>query len=355
MLRKAAGVSTVCVIIACCLGCGSTVSHFVFAALPAANQIAVYREDPNSGILTAIANSPFATGTGPQSIAVHPSRKYLYVANSGDTTPDVSLFTISSVGALTEVTPRTAVNGAPFYLAMDPGGSFLYVASPISNSVSVFSINSGSGALTAVSGSPFPLGVTPVSMQLSPSGKFLYVGVSGSPGAVEAFNLKGGVLSIAGTTATGANPYGLAIDPAGKYLYTANSLDNSISEFTIASNGTLTQLSGSPIGQSFNAPVALLVDASGKHLYVANEGSNNIAVYSIGTGGALTVLATPTFGTETTPSFLAADPNGKFLMVGSQGSSAGIQVFGFISDGTLTSSIATYSQGNTISSLSVIQ
>jgi 6-phosphogluconolactonase (cycloisomerase 2 family) len=164
-----------------------------------------------------------------------------------------------------------------------------------------------------------------------------------------------GVLSPgAGSPFTaGTNPYGLAIDPSGAHLYAANFGDNSISEFTIGSDGSLAQISGSPLGISYSAPLSLLVDPSGKYLYVANEGSSNIAAYTIASGGSLTILSNSPFATGSQPSFLAADPSGKYLLVGSQ--SGGIQVFGLNStNGTLTS-VATYSAGNTPTSIVVTQ
>src|SRR5882762_5032714 len=114
MLKKAAALFLVCASTGAWIGCGSTTSHFVYAAVPAANQVAVYREDPNSGVLTAITGSPFAAGTAPQSVVIHPSKKFLYVANSGEN--DISLFTIASKGELTEVTPRVPAGSTPTLL-----------------------------------------------------------------------------------------------------------------------------------------------------------------------------------------------------------------------------------------------
>src|SRR5438270_10349258 len=173
MLKKAAAAVFVCVSIATWIACGSTSSHFVYATIPAANQVQVYREDPNSGVLTALPGSPFAAGPAAQSLVVHPSKKFLYVANAGEN--DISLFTISSTNALTEVTPRPAAGITPVLLVMDTAGAFLYVANAGSNNISVFSFNSNSGALTAVTGSPFPIGIIPLDMKLSPSGNVLYV------------------------------------------------------------------------------------------------------------------------------------------------------------------------------------
>ena len=96
---------------------------------------------------------------------------------------------------------------------------------------------------------------------------------------------------------TGTNPYGLAIAPSGSFLYTANILDNSISEFTINPDGSLTELSSSPIGEAFSGPLALFIDKSGAYLYVANQGSTNLAGYSIGSDGSLTLLTTSPFAT----------------------------------------------------------
>ena len=44
---------------------------------------------------------------------------------------------------------------------MSPDGAFLYAANQGPNDVFAYSINGTSGALAAVSGSPFPGGVTP--------------------------------------------------------------------------------------------------------------------------------------------------------------------------------------------------
>ena len=97
-----------------------------YAAIPASNQIVVYREDPNSGLLPVLVGSADQAGPGVESIVIHPSKKFLYAANSGES--DVSLFNIATDGGLTEVTPRTIVGNSPNLLAMDTAGSFLYVS-----------------------------------------------------------------------------------------------------------------------------------------------------------------------------------------------------------------------------------
>jgi 6-phosphogluconolactonase (cycloisomerase 2 family) len=352
MLKKAAALLFACASMATWVGCGSTSSRYLYASIPASNQIVAYREDPNSGVLTQLTGSPLTAGSAVQSLAMHPSGKFLYAANSGDGPPtgDVSLFAVSTTGTITEVTPRTNVGSSPTLLAMDSAGAFLYVGNAGSGSISAFSIDSGTGALTEVAGSPFPIGLTPLNMKVSPSGGTLYVtgefsnGVLRS-GIIEVFTTNQGILAPLlpiNTFTTGNNPFGLTISSSGSFLYTANTLDNSISEFTINADGSLTELSGSPIGEQYSTPVSLLIDKSGAYMYVANQGSTNLAAYSIGSDGSLALLATSPFGTGTQPSTISSDSGGKYLFVGNQQSPV-IQSFSLDTGTGALTSVASYS------------
>lgn len=361
MLQKALVLALVCAAIAACSGC-TTENHYLFAAIPAANQVAVYREDPTAGVLTQITGSPYSVGDGAHSLVLHPNGRYLYVANPGQNENDISLFSIATNGVLTEIFPRTTVaplGSQPQLLIMDPTGAYLYVMNAASNNISVFSVDSSTGVLTQLSGSPFPIGLAPLNMQLTPSGNFLYVSASYTNlvSAIEVFSVNKGVLAPSGVFQTeGLNPNGLIIDPAGKYLYVANTSSNSISIFSIGSSGGLTQVEGSPIADAYNDPVALLIDPKGQYLYVANQGSNNVGVYTItpSTGlpiGLTTSTSTFSFITENAPSTLAFDPNGGHLFVGNQGSSAGIQSFQ-VTQGNLNP-VFTYKVGNSATSIAV--
>ena len=331
MLKKAGAVLLICASTAMCGGCLiATSSHVLYAALPQSSQIVEYRADPNSGILTQLATSPVTAGAGVQSLAVNPTGQFIYAANAGEN--DISFFLVEPGGQLEEQTPRTPAGTSPTLLVMDSAGKYLYVANSGSLNISVFSIAASSGSsspggnLTQI-GNPFQAGIAPLNMKLSPSGTFLYVtGASsqaGTPGYIEVLAINTSVtapaspLSIVAITQPGTSPYGLAISPNGNYLYTANFGDNTISEFTIGSNGLLTPISGSPIGQTFTGPVSLVIEPSGKYLYVANQqSSGNVAGYSIGTGGALSVLTSSPYPTGAQPNYIASDPSGNFLFVG---------------------------------------
>jgi 6-phosphogluconolactonase (cycloisomerase 2 family) len=352
MLKRAVGLLLVCVCTATWIGCSGTVSHYVYAALPSANEVGIYREDPNSGILTQLADSPYSAGNGAESIVVHPSNKFMYVSNAADNT--ISLFDIaSSNGEITEVTPRTTSGSTPAILAMDSAGAYLYEADWGSNSITVYSIDASGGALTQIAGSPFPIGIRPLNLKVNPAGNVLYVTGAGSPtGLVLAFSSSSGVLSVLGVFSSGgASPYGLFINSTGTNLYVTNAApDNSIAEFTIGSTGALTPIAGSPVGQADGInPLSVVIDTSGTYLYVANEGSNNVTAYTIATDGSISPLSTPTFSTGTQPSFLMMDPNGKYLLVGTQ--SSGIEVFS-LSSGDLDT-VMTFKTGSNPSSLAI--
>jgi len=67
MLKKAAALFLVCASLAMCVSCGSTSSRYLYAAIPGSNNIVAYREDPNSGVLTQLVQSPISAGQAVQS------------------------------------------------------------------------------------------------------------------------------------------------------------------------------------------------------------------------------------------------------------------------------------------------
>ncbi|HNI91298.1 MAG TPA: beta-propeller fold lactonase family protein, partial [Leptospiraceae bacterium] len=80
--------------------------------------------------------------------------KFVYVANN--TTPTISGFSINqSTGAVTSIGSAVATGAAPGGIAVDPTGKFLYVTNGGPATVSGYSINATTGVLTAVPGSPF--------------------------------------------------------------------------------------------------------------------------------------------------------------------------------------------------------
>jgi 6-phosphogluconolactonase (cycloisomerase 2 family) len=229
-----------------------------FAYIPdiASNNVLAYTIDPTTGELTPVSGSPFPAGTGPRSVAVDPTSGFAYVTNAPflPSAGNVSGYTINPTsGALTPVSGSPFPAGAePDSVAVDPGGKFVYVANVSSSDVSGYTINPTTGALTPMSGSPFS-SKSPVSVAVDPSGKFVYVANNDFPyiGTVSAYEVNpttGALTPVSGSPfPAGTNPRSVAVDPGGKFVYVANILSNNVSGYTInPTTGALTTISGSP-------------------------------------------------------------------------------------------------------------
>jgi 6-phosphogluconolactonase (cycloisomerase 2 family) len=227
---------------------------FAYVANSISNTVSGYTIDPTTGALTTISGSPFTTGYFPASIAVEPTGRFAYVANFGDN--NVSAYTINpATGALTPISGSPFTAGSnPFSVAVNPTGKFAYVANTYSNNVSGYRIDPTTGALTAIAGSPFAAGSQPGSVTVDPTGKFAYVAntdnVNPSSG-VSAYTIDpttGALTAISGSPFPAAlDPISVAVDPTAKFAYVANFVSFNVSAYTIDPNtGALTAISGSP-------------------------------------------------------------------------------------------------------------
>lgn len=111
----------------------------------------------------------------------------------------------------------------------------------------------------------------------------------------------GALTQLAGSPfSAGKDPLRIASDPSGKLLFTVNSQDNTVSAFTIdATSGNLVPVVGSPF-PVLAAPDALTVDPTGAFLYVADSSSSggDISVFRISAGtGVLNAIGGSPFST----------------------------------------------------------
>jgi 6-phosphogluconolactonase (cycloisomerase 2 family) len=159
--------------------------------------------------------------------------QYVYSANT--TTPGTlsGFVKNATTGAL------LAVSGSPFperfmpqQVAMDPGGKFLYVLNPGMNNVSMFQIDGTTGALTEVPGSPFSTvfsaggGTNPQAIAIGGGGKYVFVGNATSAsisndGCIDIFSVDGvsHALVPISSVDTKSQIAGLVNDPKGTNLY----------------------------------------------------------------------------------------------------------------------------------------
>jgi 6-phosphogluconolactonase (cycloisomerase 2 family) len=139
----------------------------------------------------------------------------LYVANRDS--EGVSGFAISAdnslnPGALTAIPGSFATGLSPVAAAVDPSGTYLYVADKASNQVTGFRIKAVAGTLSPLSNSPYSSGTAPVWIAISPTNKFLYVSNSGSS-TLSAYKIdptSGNLIPASGAIGTGGQPAGIA-------------------------------------------------------------------------------------------------------------------------------------------------
>jgi 6-phosphogluconolactonase len=269
-----------------------------------------------------VTGSPFATGTHPDSVAYSPSGGQLAVASLPTNT--VSVFAVnSSTGALSAVTGSPFATGTqPISVAYSPSGGQLAVANNAANTVSVFAVNSSTGALSAVTGSPFATGTQPESVAYSPSGGQLAVANYGdNTVSVFAVNSSTGALSaVTGSPfPTGTLPISLAYSTSGQ-LAVANTGDNTVSVFAAnAGTGALSAVAGSPFATG-NLPNSVAYRPGGGQLAVANYGDGTVSVFAANSStGALSAVTGSPFPTGTQSRSVAYSPGGGQLAVTNEG------------------------------------
>jgi YVTN family beta-propeller protein len=270
--------------------------------------VSTYTINPTTGALTSTTGGINATGINgtPEffnSVAVDPSGKFAYAADGGPFPPffgiaggssSVSMYTINSTtGALTSI-GMIAAGAGPDSVAVDPAGKFVYVANFGSNDVSMYTIDATTGALASIG--TIAAGTGPVSVAVDPGDKFAYVTNFGSNDvSMYTIDATTGALTFTGSIAAGTEPFSVAVDPAGKFVYVANwtgyDTDGSVSMYTIdATTGGLTPAGTAATGLS---PTSIAIHPSGKFAYVTNSGSNDVSMYSIDSAtGVLTLIGT---------------------------------------------------------------
>jgi 6-phosphogluconolactonase (cycloisomerase 2 family) len=297
----------------------------------------VISENPAAGAKVSPGSDVSLTlSSGPAQVAVpNVVGSSQSAATSSLTSAGLKLGTVSTsssatvpAGEVISETPAASTNvavGTAVDLTVSGGSAapgFAYVSNATASSLSAYAVNSTSGALTPLTGSPIsvPGSVQLYEAKIDPSKHFLYVTDDNTAGKVYAFLINaadGSLTAVSGSPyAAGNGSQSLAFDSTGAHLYVANFDDNTISAYAIdASTGALSQLAGSPYTVIGTSPQPSQLARAGNFLYVADSGTNSVQVFAIDAGtGALTqgVSGSP-FATQGSPVSLAIDPAGTVL------------------------------------------
>ncbi len=338
-------------------------SDYVYEAN--AGQVTIYEVDSTTG--TVVSTPSPATGPMLPAGMIATSTDFIYLADFGGNDDAVYGYSVNTqTGALTAITGSpftTGLTAPPEGLASDPLGKFLYVTQGNNNQIAGFTIGSN-GALSPMAGSPFNTGDTyPSAIAVDAAGAFLYASNNQSPlGRVSGFSIApttGALTPVTGspfTTAVNGGPTNLAVSPKASFLYVPlagiSTPLSSIFAYTFDSTGVLSQIPGTPFMVG-SQPNTVIVDPSGKYLYSADFGGNDISAFTIdSSSGALTAISGSPFAASPNPDYLAINASSSLLFATS-GTSTSIFAFTIDSSGALTA-VAPLNGGGTPGGLAII-
>jgi 6-phosphogluconolactonase (cycloisomerase 2 family) len=309
--------------------------------------IHVFRVNRTTGALTAAGVHEL--GTSPSHLAVNAAGTRLYSANETDRVGDAREGTVTAFavdradGTLRPLNTVRSGGAGPTYVSLHPSGRFLLVANYFGGSVAVLPVLADGrlGDATDVKADAGRVGPTrapaapPGSFAFSghdrthahqiaadPSGRFvLHVDLGLDKIFVWHFDARKGTLAPADPPAValppGDGPRHFHFHPNGRWLYSVQEEGSTVVRFDYdAATGRLTPRQTLPTlppgfaGSNFCSEI--LVSGDGRFVYVGNRLHDSIGIFAVGADGALTYV-----GEEWTrgnyPRSFAFDPTGRFL------------------------------------------
>ena len=314
--------------------------------------IHLFRVNRDTGAMTPAGI--YEMGTSPSCLAVNDAGTRLYSSNETDRVGNtkegtVSAFAVSSEdGQLKLLNTVPSGGDGPTYVSIHPSGRFLLVANYFGGSVAVLPIlpDGRLGKATDVKNDAGKIGPTRATnappgsfafsghdrthahmIQADPSGRFvLHVDLGLDRIFVWKFDDKKGTLTPNDPHAVvlppGDGPRHFHFHPNGRWFYSIQEEGSTIVLFDydsdsgrLAARQTISTLPPEFAGSNFCSEI--LVSADGKFVYAGNRLHDSIGIFSVGANGKLTFV-----GEEWTrgnyPRSFSFDPTGRFLYCGNQ-------------------------------------
>jgi 6-phosphogluconolactonase len=318
--------------------------------------IYLFEMNPATGALSQ--REVFPDPSNPAWLAFDPSRTHLYAANEtatfeGSHSGSLSAFSIDrSNGHLTLLNTVSSGGAGPAHLSVHPSGKYVLVANYAGGTVAVLPIRPNGelgtatdikqdrGTVGSIHATSAPPGSFAISghdsphahmIQADPSGQFvLAADLALDQILIWKFDAQADTLSAnhpaSVSLPAGDGPRHFAFHPNGRWLYSLQEESSTLVAFDYdATNGRLTAkqtISSLPKGfAGTNFTSEVMVSPDGKFVYAANRLHDSIAFFSIGGAGALT-FAGETWTRGDYPRSFNIDPTGNFLFSCNQRSDA---------------------------------
>jgi 6-phosphogluconolactonase (cycloisomerase 2 family) len=271
--------------------------------------VVTYAIDPATMQLTRLSAIGSA-GTMPAHVSVHPSGKFVFVANYGG--GNVAVFPVGADGALgaaSDVRPSVgprhharAIDDPPGqFAASDHDGPHLHMAAPdptgqfvIANDAGldltlIWRLDAQAGRLLPADAPVLiaPSGSAPRHFAFHPNGKLFYnlyehdarVAVYDYDGTRGAMRLKQSLSTLPPHFAGSDLASEILISRDGRFLYVGNRFHSTIATFSIAADGQLR-----PISEAWthaDSPRSAAIDPSGELMFSCNQKSDSITSFRI--------------------------------------------------------------------------
>jgi len=309
--------------------------------------IHLFQVDRTTGALTP--SGVYELGTSPSCLALNADGNRLYSANETDRAGDgnegtVSAFAINRADGQLKLLNTVRSGGAgPTYVSVHPSGRFLLVANYFGGSVAVLPILSDDslGAAADIKKDAGKLGPTKATnappgsfafsghdrthahmIQADPSGHFvLHADLGLDKIFVWRFDEQRGVLTPGEPPAVslppGDGPRHFAFHPDGHWLYSIQEEGSNIVLFDydaatgrLAARQTISTLPPGFAGSNFCSEI--LASADGRFVYAGNRLHDSIGIFAVGPSGTLTFVGEE-WARGDYPRSFNFDPTGRFL------------------------------------------
>jgi len=271
--------------------------------------VSAFSIDRKTGQLTLL-NTVRSGGAGPTYVSLHPSGRFLLVANYfGGSVAVLPVQTDGRLGEPTDVQndagpigPARAKNAPPGSFAFsghdrthahmieaDPSGKFVLHVDLGLDRIYVWKFDDQKGKLIANDPAwvELPPGDGPRHFHFHPNGRWFYsIQEEGSTIVLFDYDAKAGRLTARQTVSTLPTGFGgsnfcseLLVSEDGKFVYAGNRLHDSIGIFAIGADGTLTHVADE--WTRGNYPRSFTFDPTGRFLYCGNQRGDNVAVFAV--------------------------------------------------------------------------
>ncbi len=231
--------------------------RFLLSTYYSAGIVAVHRLRKD-GMVAIPPIEWLSTDENAHSIQTDPSNTFAFVPHTGPNLIFQCLFNENTghlaPNSIPTVHPEAAVG--PRHFCFHPSRDIIYFVNEQGSSVTAYNFDPKTGTISAfqtVSTLPenYTEGNTCAQIQITPSGRFLYVSNRGHD-SIACFSIEAstGKLTSSGQVPTEAIPRAFALDPEGNFLFAAGLESGKLASYRInAQTGKLTSLEIYPVGK----------------------------------------------------------------------------------------------------------